>query len=179
MRVLRATPIAVRNSGESEENAKNMSIYDNGVTSVFLYTIIVELTIKGLWSYENGGVEPEHTHDIQKLFDQLTRKTQSQIKSIYNNICRSYKQAILAGKQKLGAGNIQVEMASLKEALQWNERAIVALKYDLELKGKTVPAGVIWDNNFRNNHISIWIGNYNLPNFASKIVEWARVKHSI
>ena len=167
--------IAVPSFGESREEAETNSKLDNGLVGIVLYTMIVELTIKGLWSYENNGKEPEPTHDIQKIFNQLKRSKKSHIKKIYNKICRSYIQAISVGKQKLGEDNIQVEMASLEEALQWNKDAMVHLQYDLNLKGKTVPAGAIWDSNRR-----IWFGNdNNLPNFASALVRWARGKLSM
>ena len=52
------------------------------MTSIFLYALIVELTIKGLWSYENDGAEAEYTHHITKIFSELETGTRAQIEAI-------------------------------------------------------------------------------------------------
>ena len=64
LRCLRPTGpgIVVGLPGESREEAESNSIHDFGMTSIFLYALIVELMIKGLWSYENRGAEPEHNN---------------------------------------------------------------------------------------------------------------------
>ena len=137
--------IVVQQHEESLESAKDNSIIDFAMTSIFLYALIVELTIKGLWSYENCGKEHQHTHNIANIYSKLEHSTQTQIKIIYDSSCKYYTQVISKGEQQLGGKNIQVEMASLVEALEWNEEAMVNFKYDLTPRGKTIPAGVIWD----------------------------------
>ena len=155
--------------GESREDAKSNSRYDFTMTSIFLYALIVELTIKGLWSYENCGAEPEHTHHIANIFSDLKHDTQTQIETIYESSCECYTQVMADGEQQLGKERIQVEMASLSEALQWNADAMVHLKYDQMPFGKTVPAGAMWDGD------TIWILPADkVPNFGLRLVKWAK-----
>ncbi len=149
LRVLSA--IAVQRPGESREEAEDRSRLDLGMTSIVLYALIVELTIKGLWSYENGRAEPEHTHHIANIFSRLQRGTQTQIKRIYESACERYALVQSEGRQQLRQERFKVEMASLEEVLQWNANAMIHLKYDLTPRGKTVPAGAMWDGE------TIWI----------------------
>ena len=87
-RSLRALPeIVLQRPGESREEAEDRSSFDFRMISIVLYALIVELTIKGLWSYENGRAEPEHTHHITNIFNRLQRGTQTEIKRIYESVC--------------------------------------------------------------------------------------------
>ena len=171
-RSLRVLPaIVAQRPGESREEAEDRSRFDFGMTSIVLYALIVELTIKGLWSYENGRAEPEHTHHIANIFNRLQRDTQTQIKRIYENACEHYALVQSEGKQQLGKERFQVEMASLEEALQWNANAMIDLKYDLTPRGKTVPAGAMWDGE------TIWIlPKDKVPNFGLQLVEWTEAE---
>ncbi len=173
LRCLRALGprLVVAQPGESREAAEDRSSFDLGVTSIFLYALMVELTIKGLWSYENFGAEPKHTHHIENIFSKLQSGTQTQIETIYESNRKHYTRVLSEGKHQLGEERIQVEMASLVEALQWNANAMVHLKYDLIPRGKTVPAGAMWDGE------TIWIGpEDNMPNFGLQLIEWAGEK---
>ena len=134
LRVLSA--IAVQRPGESREEAEDRSRLDFGMISIVLYALIVELTIKGLWSYENGRAEPEHTHHIANIFNRLQRGTQTQIKRIYESACERYALVQSEGRQQLGKERFQVEMASLEEALQWNANAMI------HLKGTSINGGI-------------------------------------
>ena len=155
-------------AGESREEAENDLRLDFGVTSIFLYALIVELTIKGLWSYENGGAEAEYTHHIEKIFRELRTGTRTQIEAIYEGNRKHYTRIVSEGKHQLGEDGIQVEMASIKQALKWNAKAMVHLKYDLIPRGKTVPAGAMWDGG------TIWFGSEaDMPNFGLQLVDWA------
>ena len=49
--------------GERREEAESNSRLDFGVTSIFLYALIAELTIKGLWLSENCGAEDGTSRD--------------------------------------------------------------------------------------------------------------------
>ena len=155
-------------AGESREEAESGSGLDFGVTSIFLYALIVELTIKGLWSYENDGAEAEYTHHIKKIFRELETGTRAQIEAIYERNRNHYTGIVSEGKRQLGEDGIQVEMASIEEALKWNAKAMVHLKYDLMPRGKTVPAGAMWDGE------TIWFGSEaDMPNFGLQLVDWA------
>ena len=168
-RALRALPrIVVARPGESREEGENSSRLDFGVTSIFFYALVVELTVKGLWSYENRGAEPKHTHQIENIFSELQRGTQTQIETVYESNRKYYTRVLSEGKRQLGEERIRVEMASLVEALQWNANAMVHLKYDLVPRGKTVPAGAMWDGE------TIWLGaEDDMPNFGLQLVNWA------
>ena len=98
--------------GEIQEEAENNSRLDFGGTGIFLYAMIVELTIKGLWSYENSGTEPEYTHHIVNIFSKLNRDTQTQIETIYENNRKYYTRVVSEGKRQVGEEKIQVVMAS-------------------------------------------------------------------
>ena len=161
--------IAVGLPGESREDAKSNSQFDCAMISIFLYALIVELTIKGLWSYENCGAEPEHTHHIANIFSKLKHDTQTQIETIYESSCECYTPVLSEGEQRLGKEGIQVEMASLSEALQWNADAMVHFKYDLTPRGKTVPAGAMWGGD------TIWTLSADKgQNFGLRLVKWAK-----
>ncbi|MDD9991208.1 MAG: hypothetical protein OXP75_05380 [Rhodospirillales bacterium] len=141
---------------------------DFGVTGIFLYALIVELTIKGLWSYENEGAEAEHTHNIEKIFSDLLAGTQAEIEVMYESNRTHYTRILSEGKRQLGEDGVRVEMASLIEALQWNAIAMAHLKYDHIPRGKTVPAGAMWDGE------TIWFGSEkDMPNFGLQLVDWA------
>ncbi len=171
LRGLRATSpgIVVGLVGERREEAENGSRLDFGVTSIFLYALIVELTIKGLWSYENGGAEAKYTHHIKKIVRELETDTRAQIEAIYEGNRKHYTRIVSAGKHQLGEDGMQVEMASIEEALKWNADAMVHLKYDLMPRGKTVPAGAMWDGD------TIWFGSEaDMPNFGLQLVDWAK-----
>ena len=175
---LRLAPrrLVVQRPGESMEDAKDKSGLDYAMTGIFLYAMIVELTIKGLWSYENNGVEPERTHHIVNIFGDLRPETKTRIKALYESICKDYVEAISKGKQQLGKEGIQVEMASLDEAFEWNANAMVHLKYDLIPHGKTVPTVAMWDSK------TIWtFPGDTIPNFGSQLLSWAEnyVKKSV
>ena len=127
LRGLRATRpgIVVARAGESREEAENGSRLDFGVTRIFLYALIVELTIKGLWSYDNRGAEAKYTHHIENLFSELQSGTRAQIEAIYEGNRKHYTRILPEGKRQLGEEGIQVEMASIIEAMQWNAKAMV------------------------------------------------------
>ncbi len=163
--------IAIQRPGESREDAEDRSRLDFGMTSIVLYALIVELTIKGIWSYENRDAEPEHTHHIANIFNKLQHGTQTQIKRIYESACERYALVLSEGRRQLGKERFQVEMASLEEALQWNANAMIHFKYDLTPRGKTVPAGAMWDGE------TIWIlPKDKVPNFGLQLVEWAEAE---
>ena len=161
--------IAVSLTGESREEAESNSKIDFEMTSIFLYALIVELTIKGLWSYENRGAEPDHTHDIEYIFSKLKHDTQTQIETIHEISCQHCARVVSEGKRQLGEESCQVEMASLVEALQWNKNAMVHLKYDLTPSGKTIPVGPMWDG------ITIWVvPEDDKQNFGLQLIQWAQ-----
>ena len=159
--------LALRRPGESVQEAKDRSRFDFGVSCVFLHAVIVELTIKGLLWHETG-TEPDYTHDIKGLFGDLKSATQAQIEALYEKCRLPYARASIHANQQWGEEGVHVEVASLQEALQWNERAIRDLKYDLLPHGKSVPTGAMWSANV------LWVGSpETMPSFGVKLAEWA------
>ena len=112
------------------------------------YAIVLELVIKVIWELDNKR-PCEHTHNIYKLYGELSEKSKRQIETIYDN-----NAVILAnqeGKDKQGntirLGDL-VSLQTLQEGLQANEETMKDYKYDGRLRGKSSALGsVIWDEN--------------------------------
>ena len=137
------------------------------LTRVFLYAVVVELAVKHLWEQEHGKTAP-HTHNVHKLFDQLSEKTRHEVEALYNNCCDPYKAAVQAGQQQHGSDTVAVTMASLKEALHWNQGAVMDLKYDMTPRGQSVPCGSFWSPELA------WVFPNGFPNFAIELTSWAK-----
>ena len=65
-----------------------------------------------------------------------------------------------------------VTVASIQEALAWNDKAMVSLKYDLKPKGVTIPANAMWDGD------TVWFmgGGVQAENFAEALASYALVR---
>lgn len=134
--------------------------------STVLYTVVVELIIKHIWEQEHGRVAP-YTHDIFGLFRELKSHTRREIEKLYDTCVREYKAAVNAGRRELGHETVAVDVANLEEALQWNEGAVKNLKYEMTLRGSTVPTGLMW------NAETIWVLPGAVPNFAIELTRSA------
>ncbi len=154
--------------------AKNLQIRDNALTRVVLYAIVVELVVKHVWEQE-FGTTAEHTHNVHKLFKQLRPETRSEIEALYdecrlahkNYFRRAYQDVTQAGILKDGSVAEAFDVASLEEALRWNEEAMRDLKYTMKPDGPSVPAGVGWHGD------SFVVPPGRLPNFAVELTGWA------
>ena len=122
--------------------------------------------MKHIWEQQKGQTS-EHHHDVHRLFKELRLDTQCRIESLYDECCVAYKNAIQAGKRQHGPAAVAVEMANLKEALQWNEDAVKNFKYEMTLHGRSVPTGIFWTSELH------WIVPSTFPNFAIKLTRWA------
>ena len=136
------------------------------LTSAVLYAIVVELVVKHMWEQEHGKTAA-YRHNVHRLFQALSAQTRCHVVALYKECCDNYKAAVQAGKQQLGRGAVQVNMADLDEALQWNEGAVKDLKYEMTPSGRSVPAGLFWDSGH------IWVVPSNFPNFAIQLARWA------
>ena len=115
-----------------------------------------------------AGQRPSTRTTSREIFSELQSGTRAKIEAIYEGNRKHYTRIVSEGTRQLGAEGIQVEMASLVEALRWNAKAMVNLKYDLIPRGKTVPAGAMWDGE------TIWFGSEkDMPNFGLQLVDWA------
>ena len=148
-------------------DALDQQRYGMAHTCLVLYTIVIELVLKHIWEHEQGETA-KHNHDVYSLFVQLRPKTQRAVKILYNDCCRKYKSAIEdIRRQQPGAAVMAVDMANLENALRWNKEAVKNLKYDMKLRGESVPTGLIWSSKRR------WVVPGTFPNFAIELTRWA------
>ena len=138
----------------------------NALTCVVIYLTVIELIVKHLWEQERGGTA-EYRHIAHALFGDLSNDTRREIEVLYNECCRMYQDAIETGQEQHGAAVVAVDMASLEEALQWNDRAMVDFKYELMPGDKSAPTGVIWSRD------TFWVLPGTFPNFAVELTRWA------
>ena len=173
-----SVPLRAIEDAGTVEAAHSLQVRDNALTRVVLYAIVVELVVKHVWEQEHGTTA-ERTHNVHKLFKQLRPKTRSEIEDIYDKCCLPYtdwiravyQNAIQAGKLKDGPVAVPVKMASLVQALWWNQCAMRDLKYTMKPDGPSVPASVGWHGD------SLVVPGNRLPNFAVELTHWAR-RHS-
>lgn len=156
---------------DNRRNAMDQQRLAVALTRVVLYAIVVELVVKHLWENENDETA-EYTHNVHELFSQLDKKTQRSIEELYEDCCRAYTRAIQVGRQQHDEKAVGVEMASLDEALQWNETTVRDFKYEMRPTGhRSVPTGVFWDSE------TMWVLPPELPIFAIELTHWA-TRHS-
>lgn len=156
---------AVADAG-SVEAAVDRQRIGAALTATVLYAIVVELVVKHCWERETGKAAP-HSHNVNRLFQELSSKTQLDMETLYEQCCLPYAEAVRSGQRQLGHGTVAVEIASLKEALQWNEDAVKNLKYDLTPRGRSVPTGLFWSRE------TVWVVPGGFPNFAIELTRWA------
>ena len=163
---------AVREAG-TVKDAADRQRYGTALSCVVLYAIVVELVLKHIWEQEHGKTA-KHSHDVLTLFTQLGTATRREVKELYDECRRSYERAVESGRKQHGADSVPVKIASLEEALRWNEAAVKDLKYEMTPRGQSVPAGIFWSSS------RVWVLPGTFPNFAIKLTRWAagRFKHS-
>ena len=156
---------AVRDAG-SVDAAVDRQRIGAALTSVVLYAVVVELVVKHIWEQEHGKTAP-HIHDVHGFFEALSAQRQRDVEALYDSCCVQYKAAVQAGQQQHGPGTVAVDMASLKEALLWNQGAVKDLKYDVTPRGRSVPTGLFWSSE------TLWVVPSTFPNFAIELTRWA------
>ena len=160
------TTTKIANNGETLEKAKDDSRIGKALTCVVLYSIMVELLIKHLWERKHAQEAP-HDHNIEALFGELDGEIQKKVRRIYDRCAKQYNKAIQEGQRQRGKALRKVKTATLNEALQWNNKAMKEMKYDMELSGRIVPNGMLWKD-----QQTMWVANQ-LPNFALELGKWA------
>ncbi len=174
LRIGRVVPVsqaAVEDAG-AVSGAVDQQKRGAALTCAVLYAIVVELVVKHIWEQKHAQIA-WYRHDVYSLFQDLEPKTKRDVLALYDKCCRAYKKAIQTGKQQHGSETVAVDMANLKEALQWNEHAMRDLKYDMILSGPSVPAGIFWNS----NGSVLWVFPSTFPNFAIELTRWA-ARHS-
>ena len=161
---------AVKDAG-TEKDAVDRQILGAAFTRVVLYAIVIELVVKHIWEQQQGKTAEYH-HDVHRLFKELRPDTRCHIESLYANCCVDYKNAIQAGARQHGSDAVAVDMANLEEALHWNKDAVKNFKYEMTLRGGSVPTGIFW----KSEH-SFWVVPNTFPNFAIELTRWV-ARHS-
>ena len=156
---------AVETASTTEEAIAQQRI-GSALTCAVLYPIVVELVLKHIWEQEQEQ-SVVRNHDVRSLFVQLRQETQHEVRIIYDQCCQEYKNAIEIGQQQHGTEVVKIDMATLEEALRWNEDAVKNLKYEMTPRGKSVPSGIIW------NSENIWVVPAHFSNFAVELTRWA------
>ena len=104
-------------------------------------------------------------HAVVELYSDLAPDTQTAIEAIYERCREQHARVAEAGSDKTKG----VAVASIQEALAWNDEAMVSLKYDLKPKGVTIPANAMWDGD------TIWFmrSGVQAENFAEALASYA------
>ena len=172
-------PARVIEDAGSVETACSIQVRDNALTRVVLYAIVVELVVKHVWEQEHGRTA-RYTHRIHELFKELSEETQTEIENLYER-CRLpyknwirdvYQRALHAAALNDTRAAVPEDVASLEEALQWNECAMRNLKYTMKPEGPSVPTGVGWHGD------SLVVSSNAVPNFAVELTRWAEQRSS-
>ena len=144
------------------------SRYGMGMGRLVLFAVIVELCIKGLRLLEGPTRQIVRKHVTVQLYCDLAPDTQAAIKAIYERCREQHAHVVQAGSDRTKG----VVMASIQEALAWNDEAMVSLKYDLKPKGVTIPANAMWDGD------TIWFmgSGVQAENFAEALASYAVVR---
>ena len=150
------------------EDGMDRSRYGMGMGRLVLFAVIVELCIKGLRLLEGPTRKIVRRHVVVELYCDLAPDTQAAIEAIYARCREQHAHVAQAGSDKTK----DVALASIQEALAWNDKAMVNLKYDLKPRGVTIPANAMWDGN------TVWFmgGGVEVENFAEALAKYARVR---
>lgn len=147
------------------EDGMDRSRYGMGMGRLVLFAVIVELCIKGLRLLEEPARQIVRRHVVVELYRDLAPDTQAAIEAIYERCREQHAHVVQAGSDKTDG----VALASIQEALAWNDEAMVSLKYDLKPKGVTIPANAMWDGD------TVWfmVGGVQAENFAEALANYA------
>ena len=150
------------------EDGMDRSRYGMGMGRLVLFAVIVELCIKGLRLLEEPTRQIVRRHVVVELYRDLTPDTQAAIEAIYERCREQHAHVVQAGSDKTKG----VAVASIQEALAWNDKAMVSLKYDLKPRGVTIPANAMWDGDM------VWFigGGVQAENFAEALAKFALVR---
>lgn len=109
-------------------------LFEKTMMAIVIYVIIIELAFKEIWMLDNRREDFKKSHDIKRLFSELTEGTKADITKIYDKCSHEHK----VFWEKALKKDITT-MASLEEALEWNENAMKNFKYDRKYGEKNIP----------------------------------------
>ena len=114
----------------------------------FLYAIIIEICIKIIHGIEKNEVAPR-IHKIINLYKKLLPQTKREISNRYKlQISQMEKHVLKPFNEKTltDGRSVNIQLPTLKEALELNEWIVKDFKYDAKLRGKSSALGsLIWD----------------------------------
>ena len=147
------------------EDGADRSRYGMGMGRLVLFAVIVELCVKGLRLLDEPARQVVRRHVVVELYRDLAPDTQSAIEAICERCREQHARLVQAGSDKTDG----VTLASIQEALAWNDEAMVSLKYDLKPKGVTIPANAMWDGD------TVWFmgAGVQAENFAEALANYA------
>ena len=158
---------SVPESGPSTiEDSKDRSRYGMGMGRLVLFTVIVELCIKGLRLLEGPKRQIVCKHVVAKLYCDLAPDTQATIEAIYERCRAQHAHVVQAG----GCKTQGVTMASMQEAFEWNDKAMVSLKYNLT--ARRYHSHALWDGD------TVWLMGRGVEaeNFAEALANYALMR---
>ena len=139
---LERSPDFTRAKSDKEAEARFYST-QLGKKSVtyFLYAVIFEISIKIIWEMEQGKESP-HSHNIFRLYKELTPASQQKISDMYDTQVSNMKIFI---SEISDLANYNWDLQSLEDALKINEKVLIDFKYDGKTNEKSsVFSGMLW-----------------------------------
>lgn len=128
---------------------------DINTTCYFLNSVIFELIIKILWEI-NHNKECTFTHDLRKLFSELSEESQKFLQQNYSQFKTQVESAI---DSVTGGVNENINYCDLDEALDINKKIVMNFKYEMTPSSK---------NSLFNNIVSTDKHLYTIPHTLCK-----------
>ena len=134
------------------------------------HSIVVEIATKIIWAIDKGE-QCEKTHDILRLYKELSIDKQQRIKELYDDQVSAFK---VQGRKGDGSSvhleNL-VDLKSLEETMKANENTIRDFKYDGQFHGKSSAIdGIIW----RRKWETFWIMPERFVIFPRSLLNYAK-----
>ena len=132
------------------------------------HAIVVEIATKIIWAIDKGE-QCEKTHDILRLYKELSIDKQQRIKELYDDQVSAFK---VQGRKGDGSSvhlEKLVDLKSLEETMKANENTIRDFKYDGQFHGKSSAiGGVIW------NDQTVWVMPEGFVAFPVQLLAYAK-----
>ena len=145
----REFPIEANSIEEAQAKAGDIKLKIKLVTH-FQYAMVFELCIKIIWEIEQGK-EPPYHHNILCLYRQLSQASQQKISDMYDDQVSNMNRVISECNGRRNEGgqivNLNLDLQSLENALEVNEKIVKNFKYDGQLNGKSsVLCSIMWNS---------------------------------
>ena len=97
---------------------KQLEVFGFGVSSIFLRAFAAEVALKALYMQETGS-DPDHTHDLLSLFEDLKSTTQTSVEQRFERI----------RNDKIANGSYSGETAPLRQVLANHKNDFLEWRY--------------------------------------------------